>query len=118
MDNLRNWAIWKVLLAMSKARVMFLSKIESCWSVIAGFCTVVIWANTGQVPDVVFVLTDLQRVFAGDIQKLLGSTIEVADLTGEAVDLGLGIDSHESSQNAGNCSKETLVSGVAGVGIS
>ena len=75
-------------------------------------------SERGKVSDVVLVLTDLQRVFAGDVQELLGSTVKVADLTSEAVDLGLGIDSHESSQNAGNRSKETLVSGEGRVGIS
>ena len=54
-------------------------------------------SEQGEVSDVIFVLTELQRVFAGDIQELLGSAVQVVDLTGEAVDLGLGIDSHKRS---------------------
>ena len=49
-------------------------------------------------------LTNLQRVFAGDVQKLLGSAVKVVDLMGEVVDLGLGIEARECSQDTGDSS--------------
>ena len=62
-------------------------------------------------------LTDLQSVFAGDIQELLGPTVQVVNLTGEAIDLGLGKDSHERSKNTGNPSEKTFVSGKGGIWV-
>ena len=54
----------------------------------------------GEVSDVVGVLADLQCVFVGDVQQLLSSTVEVIDLMTQVVDLLLGVDPHDGSQNA------------------
>ena len=62
-------------------------------------------------------LTNLQSVFACDVQKLLSPAIEIVDLMGEVVDLGLVINTHKSFENTGDGSQESSVSGEGGYGI-